>query len=170
MIIDCNKLKEFVLQKSCKIVIALDWGQVYTGIAITDDTMKIIVPCKPIKMVEIKNKINFWAKLIKDYSAIAIIIGIPKHKEDIPNKTAEKIELFVKELDMELINFGFMGNKEIPIAFIDESNTSKHAEEFQHDIDNRGGYQKRKQKRENLNSLSATLILRKFLDNYIYIN
>lgn len=166
MIVNCNKLKEFVLQQSSKIILALDWGQTYTGVAVTDDTMEIIMPCKPIKMIDVKNKINFWAKLIKDYSPIAIIIGIPKHKKDIPNKTAEKIEQFAKELNTELINFGFTGEKEIQIAFIDESNTSKQAEEFQHDINNKGGQQTRKKKRENLNSLSATLILRRFLDNY----
>ena len=163
MIVNCNKLKEFILQHPSKIILALDWGQTYTGVAVTDDTMEIIVPCKPVKMTDIKNKINFWAKLIKDYSPIAIIIGIPKHKENMRNKTAEKIEQFATELNTELINFGFTGKKEIPIAFIDESNTSKQAEEFQYEINNKGGQQTRKKKRENLNSLSATLILRRFL-------
>ena len=163
MIVNCNKLKELLQNSTEKIVTALDWGETVTGMAITDDKMQIIMPCKPIKMKEIKNKTNFWGNLIKDYSVNAIIIGIPKHKENMQNKTAEKIEQFAKKLDTELINFGFTGHKEIPITFIDESNTSKQAEDFQNDIDNKGGYQKRKKKRENLNSLAAYLLLQKFI-------
>ncbi|MDR2934076.1 MAG: Holliday junction resolvase RuvX [Rickettsiales bacterium] len=163
MIIDCNKLLEILSIKTHKIIIAFDWGKNCTGVAITDDTMQMILPCSPVIMADAKNKKNFWAKLVADYNADAVVIGIPKHHEDMPNPTAESIMIFANTLNAELIDSGFTGDNEIPISFIDESGTSKAAENLQHDTMTAGTKLTRKKKRESLNSLSACLILERFI-------
>ncbi len=183
MIINCNKLFEILRTRDRKIVLAFDWGKTCTGVAVTDDKMRMILPCAPIVMNDAKNKKNFWSKLVENYNADAVVIGIPKHHEDKPNPTEDAVIAFANALDNELHDTGFYGENEIHIAFVNEAGTSKSAEFLQHDIidfigkanrKNRNSERlsdpeshinkpTRKKKRESLNSLSACLILERFI-------
>lgn len=161
MIVNCNKLKEIITTEKNKTILGIDWGKKCIGLAITDENATFTIPIKPVIQNEIRQKENFWTNLIKEYNPTAIIIGLPEHKEKdgYKNETIESIKEFTNKLNEELIS----ANIEKYISFINEAGTSKSAEEMQNNLLDNEAKITRKKKKENINSLSAKLILDRFI-------
>ncbi len=132
-------------------LLAIDYGTKRVGIAVTDP-LQIIA--SPLDTVHSKDVIAF----LKDYNlreqVEAFIVGMPKNLNNEDTNATNLVKQFVKLLRK---NF-----PEMPIHLEDERFTSKMA--LQTMI--AGGTKKKdRAKKENLDKISATIILQSYLAN-----
>ena len=130
-------------------ILAIDYGQKRTGIAVTDE-MQIIA--SGLTTISSATAIDF----LKDYFAKEcvekVLIGEPKQMNGKPSQSNEIIEAFVKKFS------SFFPN--MPIVRVDERFTSKMA--FQTMIDSGLNKNQRKNK-ALLDEISATIMLQDYL-------
>lgn len=131
-------------------ILALDYGKKRTGIAVTDE-LQIIA--SGLTTVETKDVFSFLKKYVTSEKVEVFVVGEPKQMDNTPSESEVLIQKFIKQLQK---NF-----PDIPIERVDERFTSKMA--FQTMID-AGLKKKKRQNKELIDEISATLILQ----NYLY--
>lgn len=131
-------------------ILAIDYGKVRTGIAVTDD-MQIIA--SGLTTVETPKLIDFLKKYFLENSVDEVVIGLPTdlkgNMSDIETEIQKFILLFEKEFPYKKINR------------LDERFTSKMASFF---ISQSGKNKKQKQEKGLIDKVSATILLQNFLD------
>jgi putative Holliday junction resolvase len=132
-------------------ILAIDYGKIRTGIAITDE-LQIIA--SGLTTVATKELMPFLKEYIANENVELIVIGEPKQKDGTASQSEILIEGFLKKLKKALPN--------IPVKRIDERFTSKMA--FQTMIDS-GLKKKQRQNKALVDEISATLILQSYLYN-----
>ncbi|WP_417881989.1 Holliday junction resolvase RuvX [Xanthomarina gelatinilytica] len=130
-------------------ILAIDFGKVRTGIAVTDELQLI---ASGLETVATKDLISF----LKNYTATEqvelFVVGEPKQMNNEPSESEALIIPFLEKLTKAF--------PKIPIERVDERFTSKIA--FQTMIDS--GLSKKKRKNKALvDEISATLILQSYL-------
>lgn len=130
-------------------ILAIDFGKVRTGIAVTDELQLI---ASGLETVPTKDLISF----LKNYTATEqvelFVVGEPKQMNNEPSESEALIIPFLEKLSKAF--------PKIPIERVDERFTSKMA--FQTMIDS--GLSKKKRKNKALvDEISATLILQSYL-------
>ena len=131
-------------------ILAIDYGKVRTGIAVTDE-LQIIA--SGLTTVATKELITFLQDYIKKETVELFLVGEPKQMNNEPSESEALIIPFLEKLKKAI--------PKIPIERVDERFTSKMA--FQTMIDS--GLSKKKRKNKALvDQISATLILQ----NYLY--
>ena len=131
-------------------ILALDFGQRRTGIAITDE-LQIIA--SGLATVETKDLLSFLKNYMLKEKVDIIVVGEPKQMDSSASESEIFIQEFLLKLKEEFPN--------IPVDRIDERFTSKLA--MQSMI--QGGMKKKKRQNKSLlDEISATLILQ----NYLY--
>ena len=132
-------------------ILALDFGEKRTGIAVTDE-LQIIA--SGLTTVDTKNIFSFLTTYLKTENVELFIVGEPKQMNNTESESEQFIKVFVEKLGTTF--------PKIPIKRIDERFTSKMA--FQSMID--GGLKKKQRKNKALiDEISATLILQSYLYN-----
>ena len=132
-------------------VLAIDYGKIRTGIAVTDE-LQIIA--SGLTTVSTKELLRFLKEYLIKESVELFIIGEPKQMNNEPSESEELIIPFLKKLKNTF--------PKIPIKRIDERFTSKMA--FKTMIDS--GLSKKKRKNKALvDEISATLILQSYLNS-----
>ncbi len=132
-------------------LLALDYGKIRTGIAVTDE-LQIIA--SGLTTVATKELINFLKDYVKKEDVELFLVGEPKQMN---NEVSESEELILPFLNKLKLTF-----PKIPIERVDERFTSKMA--FQTMID--GGLSKKQRKNKALvDEISATIILQSYLYN-----
>jgi len=130
-------------------ILAIDYGQKRTGIAVTDE-MQIIA--SGLTTIPSATTIDF----LKDYFAKEkvekVLIGEPKQMNGEPSQSAEIITAFVKKFHSFF--------PDMPVVRVDERFTSKMA--FQTMIDSGLSKNQRKNK-ALLDEISATIMLQDYL-------
>ena len=130
-------------------IIAIDFGKVRTGIAITDE-LQIIA--SGLTTVETKLLISFLKDYVSRENVELFIIGKPKQMNNNDSESEALILPFIKILQKEI--------PQIPLKRVDERFTSKMA--FQTMID--GGLKKKQRQDKGLiDEISATIILQSYL-------
>ncbi len=132
-------------------VLAIDYGQKRTGLAVTDE-LKMIA--NPLTTVHSKDVMTFIKDYIAKENVECIVVGEPKQMNNTDSESAKFTEPFVKLL---MKTFPTMSIKRI-----DERFTSKMA--FQTMIDAGLGKKDRKNK-ELVDTISATIILQSYLES-----
>jgi putative Holliday junction resolvase len=131
-------------------VLAIDYGTVRTGIAVTDPQQIIATG---LTTVPTKELFTFLANYMQKEKVESFVIGEPKHMDNSPSQSAGAIEKFTEQL---LGKFPGM-----PIYRVDERLTSRMA--FQTMID--GGLKKKdRQNKDTVDMVSAALILQSFME------
>ena len=130
-------------------ILALDYGQKRTGIAVTDELQIIASGLTTVPTDELMD-------FLKDYTGKEnvelILIGEPKQMNNEASESEVFIEKFIEKYKIEI--------PEIPFKRVDERFTSKMA--FQSMIDS--GLKKQQRKNKALvDEISATLILQSYL-------
>lgn len=130
-------------------IVAIDYGTKRVGIATTDPLQMI---ASPLDTVHAKDVINF----LKDYSAKeaveAFVVGMPKNLQNEDTNATIHVRQFVVVLKRTF--------PEHEVHLVDERFTSKMA--LQTMI--AGGTKKKdRAKKENLDKISATIILQSYL-------
>ncbi|WP_047245980.1 Holliday junction resolvase RuvX [Maribacter thermophilus] len=132
-------------------ILALDYGQKRTGIAITDELRLIASGLTTVRTEEL---ISFLTKYLKEENVDELVIGEPRQMNNDPSESEAFIGPFIKKLTEHFPH--------IPIKRQDERFTSKMA--FQSMID--GGLKKKQRKNKALvDEISATIILQDYLKN-----
>lgn len=132
-------------------LLALDYGKVRTGIAVTDE-LQIIA--SGLTTVSTNELLTFLNDYIKKETVELFLVGAPKQMN---NEVSESEVLIIPFL--ETLKTAF---PQIPIKRVDERFTSKMA--FQTMID--GGLSKKQRKNKALvDEISATIILQSYLYN-----
>jgi putative Holliday junction resolvase len=130
-------------------ILAIDFGKVRTGIAITDE-LQIIA--SGLTTVETKLLISFLKDYVSRENVELFIIGKPKQMNNNDSESEALILPFIKILQKEI--------PQIPLKRVDERFTSKMA--FQTMID--GGLKKKQRQDKGLiDEISATIILQSYL-------
>ncbi len=130
-------------------ILALDYGQKRTGIAVTDE-LQIIA--SGLTTVPTSGLMDFLKEYTAKENVELILIGEPKQMNNKASESEVFIEKFIEKYKIEI--------SEIPFKRVDERFTSKMA--FQSMIDS--GLKKHQRKNKALvDEISATLILQSYL-------
>ncbi|MEM7487034.1 MAG: Holliday junction resolvase RuvX [Bacteroidota bacterium] len=131
-------------------IVALDYGKVRTGIAVTDELQLI---ASGLTTVETKDLIPFLADYLEHEVVEGFVVGLPKQMDNTPSESEELIQTFLKKLSTRF--------PKIKVERQDERFTSKMA--FQSMLDS-GMKKKKRQNKALVDEISATLILQAYLN------
>ena len=131
-------------------ILAFDYGEKRTGIAVTDE-LQIIA--SGLTTVDTKQLFSFITEYLKKEHVELFVVGEPKQMNNTPSEREALISVFVTKLGQTF--------PKIPIKRIDERFTSKMA--FQSMIDS-GLKKKHRQNKALIDEISATLILQTYLN------
>ena len=131
-------------------IIALDFGQVRTGIAVTDDLQLI---ASGLTTVETKELLTFLQEYIDKEEIDCIVIGEPKQMDGSMSEAERYIQSFIEKIKNSFPT--------IPIQRQDERFTSKMAI---HSMVTGGMKKKKRKDKSMVDKISATLILQAYLD------
>jgi putative Holliday junction resolvase len=132
-------------------ILALDYGQKRTGIAVTDELQIIASGLTTMATNEV---LDFIKEYVVNESVELILLGEPKQMNNEVSESEIYIKPFIEKLEKEI--------PDIPISRVDERFTSKMA--FQTMIDS-GLKKKKRQDKALVDEISATIILQSYLYN-----
>lgn len=132
-------------------ILAIDYGHVRCGIAVTDELQLI---ASGLTTVATKELLPFLKKYFIEEEVELVVVGEPKQM----NNQASESEVYIQEF---LVEFTKMF-PEMMVKRVDERFTSKMA--FQTMIDS-GLKKKQRQNRALVDEISATIILQSYLYN-----
>ena len=135
-------------------ILAIDYGQKRTGIAVTDE-LQIIA--SGLTTIPSATTINFLKDYFSKEKVSKVLIGEPKQMNGEPSQSTEIIEAFVRKFKSFF--------PEMPVVRVDERFTSKIA--FQTMIDS-GLNKKQRQNKDLLDEISATIMLQDFLTRKMF--
>lgn len=133
-------------------ILALDYGKVRTGIAVTDELQLI---ASGLTTVETKELIPFLEKYLKEETVERFVVGQPKQMDNSPSESESLIQEFLKKLKAMFPT--------VPVERQDERFTSKMA--FQSMLDS-GVKKKKRRDKALVDEISATLILQAYLNRF----
>lgn len=130
-------------------ILAFDFGEKRTGIAITDE-LQIIA--SGLTTVDTKKIFSFLNDYLKNENVELFLVGEPKQLNNSESESEQFIKPFIEKLKSTF--------PKIPIKRVDERFTSKMA--FQSMIDS-GLKKKQRQNKSLIDEISATIILQSYL-------
>ncbi|MCL6265279.1 Holliday junction resolvase RuvX [Flagellimonas myxillae] len=133
-------------------ILALDYGKVRTGIAVTDELQLI---ASGLTTVETNELIDFLSEYLEKESVERFVIGLPKQMDNSPSESEVLIQEFLKKLTGRFPS--------IPVERQDERFTSKMAKQS---MLQSGMKKKKRQDKALVDEISATLILQAYLNRF----
>ena len=131
-------------------IMAVDYGQKRTGLAVTD-MLKMIA--NRLTVVSSREAMGYIAQYVSQEPVDLIVVGYPKQMTNEPSENMKRVEAFVAQLTKTLPS--------IPVEYYDERFTSIMAQRALID----GGLKKKKRQDKGLvDEISAVLILQGFLE------
>ena len=131
-------------------VLAIDYGDVRVGLALSDLTHTIATPFRTLNYENINHLLDQLSEIIKDNEVEQIVVGIPYNMKGVDTKQTEKVRDFIIILKDKL---------GMPINLIDERLTSSEAEKYMHQMDIKTGFNK-----DSIDKIAASIILQEYLD------
>jgi len=133
-------------------ILALDFGKVRTGIAVTDELQLI---ASGLTTVETKGLMSFLKDYTQKESVERFVVGLPKQMDNTASESEVHIQDFLNKLKAKFPT--------IPVERQDERFTSKMAVQSMLD----SGMKKKKRRDKALvDEISATLILQAYLNRF----
>ena len=133
-----------------KRVLGIDYGLKRTGLAISDP---LGIIASPLETIKTKNLLNYLLDLNNKEKITILVIGLPLNLKNKLFDIEENIKELIKKIKIHL--------PEIQIERIDERFTSKIARDY---LNTYSIKQKIRRKKENLDKVSASLILQSYLE------
>lgn len=130
-------------------VMAIDYGDAHTGVAISDLTCQLAGHTETIHSGKPERVLERLGQLIAEYGVTELALGYPKNMDGTAGPRAEKAEAFREELTRA---FG------LPVALWDERRTTIAAHNILFSAGKNG-----KQRKKNVDAVAAALILEGFL-------
>ncbi len=135
-------------------ILAIDFGQKRTGIAITDE-LQIIA--SGLTTIPSETAIDFLKDYFNKENVVKVLIGEPKQMNGEPSQSAPVIEAFVKKFTTTF--------PDMSLQRVDERFTSKMA--FQTMIDS-GLKKKQRQNKALIDEIAATIMLQDYLTRKMF--
>jgi len=132
------------------IILGIDYGKKRTGIAVTDPLETI---ASSFRTVETNLLIDFLREFIRKNDTDSIVIGLPRQKDYSFSDIENEIQIFISKLKKIL--------PKIKIFRQDERYTSKIAKKI---ISQATSKKSLREKKELVDSVSATIILQSYLE------
>ncbi|MFO7851473.1 MAG: Holliday junction resolvase RuvX [Bacteroidota bacterium] len=130
-------------------ILAIDYGKKRTGLAVTDPDKIIASPLQTVATGKLE---EFLLEYIGREDVEAIVIGYPKRMNNQPSEIVKQLNPFIKRLRKIFSDLDFY--------LVDERLTSIMAQQATIE----GGMKKsERRKKENIDKISASLILQSFL-------
>ena len=130
--------------------IGIDYGQKKIGLSVTDDNKVFAFPLETVKNIDF---FDFIFDFTKENNVEKFIVGKPIRMSGENSEIESEIIKFIKKLEKKFPN--------IPIVRFDERFTSKIATKS---ILSSGAKKKLRSNKEIVDKISATIILRDFLE------
>ena len=130
-------------------IMAIDYGDARTGIAISDPTGFLAGFAKTIHQREMEQVIEEICQLVKEYQVEELVLGYPKNMNDSLGERAHKSQELEKKLKSATC---------LPIILWDERRTTIDADRILTSQGVRG-----KKRKEKIDAVAATLILEGYL-------
>jgi putative Holliday junction resolvase len=129
-------------------ILALDWGEVRVGAAVSDPDGKIAFPLD--KNIDARNAVTEIKKIVQELRVEKIIVGMPKSLAGEQSLSSQKVENFVQSL-----------KKNVPCDFetVDERFTSVEAGKKLTSM----GFSEQQQ-RSIKDNVAAQIMLQQYLD------
>ena len=131
-------------------IFGVDYGDVRTGLAVSDPLGFLASGIGTIKPGGMRNTAVAVAEEAKKQSAVLIVIGLPKNMDGSEGFRAEAVRAFAALLSEYT---------EIPYVFYDERLSTMEAHKFLNLTDTKG-----KKRKEVVDTLSAQIILQNYVD------
>ncbi|MBR4215261.1 MAG: Holliday junction resolvase RuvX [Bacteroidales bacterium] len=133
-------------------ILAIDYGKVRTGLAVTDPS-KII--CSPLETVATTVLMPYLKNYIVSQKVERVVVGYPVNPEGHENPVVQSIIRFVDNLKKLF--------PELPIDFYDEQYTSRMAESAMI----AGGFKRKyRSTKGNVDRMAAAFILQGWMDEH----
>lgn len=132
-------------------IMALDYGTVRIGIALSDLTQIIANGYANYQRTSLKNDLNHLKQIINENKVGKIVVGLPLNMDGSESSQTLKTKEFIEILRNEIPN--------IPIEVLDERLTSMVAEKLLISADI-----SRAKRKQVIDKMSATIILQDYLD------
>ena len=132
-----------------KRILAIDYGDVRVGLAISDLTQTIAQPFKTLLYSDSNNLLNQLDNIIKENDIGLIVVGIPYNMKGEDTQQTTKVREFISLMQDNLM---------IEIKLIDERLTSLEAEKIMHKMNIKTGSNKTK-----IDKIAASIILQEYL-------
>ena len=132
-------------------ILAIDLGDVRTGVAVSDKNEFL---ASPVGTIEEKNRqvlLKKIVEIIKKYDVKKIVLGLPKNMDGTEGDSARKSRDF-KELIQK--------NTGLEVVLLDERGTTISAHNYLNMTDTRG-----KKRKNVVDTVAATIILQNYLDS-----
>ena len=130
-------------------IMAIDYGDAHTGIAISDQTGLLAGYTTTLHSRKQEAVVDGIGKLITEYGVTELVLGYPKNMDGTLGPRAEKAEAFAKVLEDAF---------RLPVALWDERRTTIDA----HNILAASGKNAKKRK-QTVDAVAAALILEGYL-------
>ncbi len=131
-------------------ILSVDFGDVRTGLAVSDVSRFLASGIGYISVGGIDKTADEVAKIAKEQSAVAVVVGLPKNMDGSEGARADRCKKFARMVEER---------SGLPVAMFDERMTTMTASRYLNETNTRGS--KRKQV---IDTLSAQIILQNCLD------
>ena len=133
-------------------IVAIDYGKKRVGLAVTDPLQLIATG---LTTVPASGIFDFLKQYVLEQEVEKFVVGDPKNLNNTPAEIAAEVDIFIKKLEQTF------PAKEV--VRVDERFTSKMAAQT---MVMSGMKKKDRQRKENLDEISATIILQSYLERY----
>lgn len=137
-------------------ILAVDFGDVRTGLAISDPSRLIASGIGYISPGGIDKTADAVATAVREQGAVAAIVGLPVNMDGSRGSRAQRCEKFAAFLKERT---------DVPVAVFDERMTTMTASRYLNETGTHG-----KKRKQVIDTLSAQIILQNCLDRLKYMN
>lgn len=130
-------------------IMAVDYGDVHTGIACCDRTEFLASPIGVINETDMDALVEKIAYMVEEYEAGMLVVGYPRNMNGSIGPRAEKCQDFADRLKKRV---------SIPVELWDERSTTVSAHNLLNQTDTRG-----KKRKELVDAVAASIILDSYL-------
>ena len=135
-------------------ILAIDYGTKRTGLAVTDP---IQIVANPLTTVATKDIFTFLKEYFQQEDVEAIVIGMPRDLYNNDSHSTQAVKQFVALFKKNFATY--------PVHLHDERFTSKMALDA---MIRSGSSKSDRRKKENIDKLSATIILQSYMEAQSY--
>ena len=130
-------------------IMAVDYGDTRTGIAVSDKTEFLASPVGTIVEKRFDECVKKVVDMAKQQQAEAIVVGYPKNMNGTIGPRAEKCDLFAQKIREQV---------DVEVTLWDERSTTVSAHNILNETNTRG-----KKRKEVIDTVAACLILESFM-------
>jgi putative Holliday junction resolvase len=132
-------------------IVGIDYGKRRSGIAMTDILQ---ISINPVSIIDTKNLFLHIKEILEAKETEVLVVGWPLHADGNETDLCASIQKFINKCKYQF--------PKLSIVKVEEEFTSREASEIIHLS---GKSKKFKKQKQNLDSLSAVLIIKRYIDS-----